>query len=67
MTSQSPSFPFQVLLVFSRISLFSFKSTHLFYYALGSKKLVKNPEELKGKSYWMICTLFFMNISRSVL
>ena len=33
MTSQSPSFPFQVLLVFSRISLFSFKSTHLFYYA----------------------------------
>jgi len=33
MTSQSPSFPFQVLLVFSRISLFSSKSTHLFYYA----------------------------------
>ena len=33
MTSQSPSFPFHVLLVFSRISLFSFKSTHLFYYA----------------------------------
>ena len=33
MTSQPPSFRFQVLFVFSRISLFSFKSTHLCYYA----------------------------------
>ena len=32
MTSQPPSFRFQVLFVFSRISLFSFKSTHLCYY-----------------------------------
>ena len=33
MTSQPPSCRFQVLFVFSRISLFSFKSTHLCYYA----------------------------------
>ena len=32
MTSQPPSLRFQVLLVFSRISLFSFRSTHLCYY-----------------------------------
>ena len=35
--------------------------------SLEAKKLVKNPEELKGKIYWMICTLSFMNISTSVL
>ena len=40
MTSQPPSFRFQVLLVFSRISLFSFKSTHLFHYATYTQQML---------------------------